>query len=994
LTNALVFSDRDRGRSVDVGIGQASGARKPPRHRLAAASLHFVLAACGAEPALSPAAPTPSVAPPIEASVAPSSAFWTLRHAATATTATIDLGDGRLEVDPSGERWIVAGQRITAAATFLPERVTHAVRVGEAIVFVTDASTAYPVSASDPLGPIGDPARPPRALAHVSTGKSSILGIDGREVIRSVDGGHAWSPVALDGAPPRIPGSIAMSPDGTGAIVTFPQRSFATTDDGASWTHVAPPPGGLEDVRTEAGHVVAYSGEQRAAQLRTEPLRWDTKMDPSSPGGLVQPEPALQYRDGAFAGLRWLEVVTTPTGSGDTQEVLWEEDLTQQRLARRLASLPMCRPGATVGASPNGQIVVVACTTSTPGEVIVLRSIDGGGTMRRDGAFRSRGAPAQVAVATDGTTAFLGVTASLDDRAPLDGAIGSAGNYAGITATDGAAKVAVTLVAFAASTVVALGTEEGGDAVVALVSHDAGHSWQVTQRFADGSSVASLSAEGDEVVAQLWSGPLLLSSDGGITWRSQQPPDAIAMAMVGRHGLAVSSGGLIETDDGARTWSPVARPMLSTEPALRCGLQACIVTEWARRIGWGATSAQAPSPTASPAPTTTAAPIAPAAIRCRASGEAHHGYAAAWTPFLAARDGLRWSHVVFDRVSGGPRLSPPEGVGLVEQVMTARGPRRDVRPLLKLTGERLQLDTRLTTEGVAVVDYPGADYLESIVYTGKGPVRAAWVSNHDPGTVKRVSFDPRADGVTGGGVQTRALDDGSLLVSFSGSAKNFVLGTKGVKRSFVADAWNVVHVGARALSVANNLLLRDIDAPDTFAAWTLDDKDSGDWAAICLGGCGPELDATHGIAAIGGRLIAWTTRPDAVLLAPVEVGEAEPTSVAVADVSRVLDRPVALRACTASSRHGVRVVVAPPPGLRVAIEAEGDAPLELDVKRVVLDAALDGSSCVRALFAAEHGDTLAGFTAAIFPDDLPHATLFHSFTRDDYDQPLACAWGH
>jgi hypothetical protein len=49
----------------------------------------------------------------------------------------------------------------------------------------------------------------------------------------------------------------------------------------------------------------------------------------------------------------------------------------------------------------------------------------------------------------------------------------------------------------------------------------------------------------------------------------------------------------------------------------------------------------------------------------------------------------------------------------------------------------------------------------------------------------------------------------------------------------------------------------------------------------------------------------------------------------------------------------MRVVVAAPPAFRVAIDIGADAPLGLEVKRAVLDAALDSSSCESAFFAAQ-----------------------------------------
>ncbi len=95
-----------------------------------------------------------------------------------------------------------------------------------------------------------------------------------------------------------------------------------------------------------------------------------------------------------------------------------------------------------------------------------------------------------------------------------------------------------------------------------IESSDAGRSWDSVSLLGE-ADFHALHAAGSRVVGYDASGGrVMVSADGGRTWRSSSPPAALADIVVDpsnpRHLVAASSAGLITSPDAGETWSPLA----------------------------------------------------------------------------------------------------------------------------------------------------------------------------------------------------------------------------------------------------------------------------------------------------------------------------------------------------------------------------------------------------------------------------------------------------
>lgn len=240
-------------------------------------------ASCGGDPS-----PRAAKAPgaPVAPAVAPDPpAAWALRYR-RANMVVVRLDGGkRLEVGEHGERWLVTPHGRERASTFFPSPIAAGVVASDGeIAFATSDGTIFPVASANPLGPIGAPRKPPRELVQLVIGKRAILARAGRDVVRSIDAGRTWAPVDIGGAP-RSLRAIALARDGTGALLQIPQRTLVTDDDGATWTHVPPPPHGVSglEIDDDGGLVLAVTSRgERTMQVAASPPRWIPRRPDSS----------------------------------------------------------------------------------------------------------------------------------------------------------------------------------------------------------------------------------------------------------------------------------------------------------------------------------------------------------------------------------------------------------------------------------------------------------------------------------------------------------------------------------------------------------------------------------------------------------------------------------------------------------------------------------------------------------------------------------------
>jgi photosystem II stability/assembly factor-like uncharacterized protein len=918
--------------------------------RLALFALALAIGACG--PSRHGAIATaPPPRPKEQERVAPAAATWALRYEREGKVAVALDGGVRVEVGRNGERWSFGARGHERSETFFPEPIVCASRAGGELAFVGASGAVHPVSARAPLGEIGPARRPAFPVGRVACGKHAVVVESKGEILRSLDAGRNWSRVAID-VEPRVLASLAMTPEGTGAIVALPQRSLVTADDGATWTHIAPPPEGIAKVKTDGGRVLTESvlGDA-SSELASDPLRWIAaarRSEPTNEAAGLDFEYAVAASRGAgvVAGTHWIEVVATERGYE-----LWLEDMGARGPPRRLRSLAECRSDTpSVGASDDGRAIVVACRRSNDAtDVVVDRSDDGGANWTTDPPLRAAG-PLRVAVRRDETTAIAGACTTNDDPCPLAIVVGGPRSLANVDVEPSGSPIrgaAVEHVALTADGFVGLGSAD--DKTIAVLSRDGGRSARVVRRFDAYHVVDELSIDGRRGTAVIddATSRLLVTDDGGESWREKEVGPFEAIAFAGARGLAVREGGVLETLDAGDTWSRVEAPIV-TSPSLRCGRGACIVDRCARRIGWGAPEI---APAATSEASAAAEPIAPnaPALRCRATGAARTLAGSLDAPLVDLDGGVRWMAVARDPKKGAMQV-------LVDR--SSVGDRRLVReasPSIPVPPAPTVFDVATSEYGVAFVEYPGRCALNchGHLYTASGPIVVTWVSAKDPRGVLRVAVTP-GPGARDQDVAARVLADGTALVAVGD--ETYVVASGGVRQTLKGRATDLVRIDGKTFGVSDALVLRDGSGVTT--AWALRGEDT--------------YDDRFGIVTTKTQPVAWTQIGASVLLVKLDRVEVEPSSVARVDAAKLLASPAA-SACSTYKRERVRVPYAPKRPIPIALEGEDDLGVDAAVVRV----GADGAACVSALVATSKAH---GVAVAIAPDDLDRATVFRFAT--------------
>ena len=98
-------------------------------------------------------------------------------------------------------------------------------------------------------------------------------------VYRSTDAGHTWA-LAHDGIATRYVGAVAVAGN-TVYAATGGAGLYASTDGAATWTQIAGPPLGLEDVKATGG-VLSVWGDGTLLQSSDGGTSWTTRMVPGA----------------------------------------------------------------------------------------------------------------------------------------------------------------------------------------------------------------------------------------------------------------------------------------------------------------------------------------------------------------------------------------------------------------------------------------------------------------------------------------------------------------------------------------------------------------------------------------------------------------------------------------------------------------------------------------------------------------------------------------
>ena len=930
-------------------------------------------------------------APPPRAKVAPEAIApepppsWAFRHRENMLGLTLDDGR-RVEVGEHGERWLLTSRGRERATSFVPAPILGVARAnGDEIGFTTKDGTVYPVKASDPLGPLGEPRKPPRELSQIAFGAYAMVARAGRDLVRSADLGRTWTPVDIGGAP-RVLAALALARDGTGALLQLPQRTLVTDDDGLTWTHPAAPPHGVSEVKSEddRSRVVAHaSNGQASMQVAGKPPRWIPRRPspaPATNGAHPPSEPVLAYADawttgaGALAGTSWLEMAGTETGPE-----LWLEDLTGVAPSRRIRAFPECADATRVGASADGRVVGVVCRKSPRSlERLVFRSIDGGRKWEQLPPLVSDASALFLGVRVFGEQLIV-VGACAPDRAspcPLQAAIGSGAAWSNLALH---AKVDKQLrldeVTVHADGFVGMAYDDSGDTAFAIVSRGDAVT-EVTKTFDDLRGVEQLSSDGKVLV--LKSGnretPLHLSHDGGRTWTAKTLPveldDWESVSFAGARGLAMTPTDLFESIDAGTTWSRIETPPLPGPPQIRCGARACLIDDTVRRIGWSTMATGARPKAAATGPRTIA-------ITDPGGGEP----LLTCTPVPGGKtDTLQGSiDAPLVDLAGGAQASflvyGAEGVKVVRD----RGGAREVLGPIKRTPP-LGFQVVSEADGAVFAEFPGECALNchGFLYSSTGPIVVSWLPASG-GPVRRLSFTPD-DKMLRQPIDARVTADGGVIVAVAEDAYVFDANGKRTKK-VRGHAWDVVTIDKKTYSTIGAITFLEIGAGPAASSsaprtWVFE----------------PFASEGGHITRARGQAFAWTQVKSDAFLVKLDKLEEEPSTVIGIDVEKLLTtKPLGL--CTAKTRGELRVPITfdpPSPSFRVAIADPAQAS-SLAVSEVVLRSNAEGKACVSGVVALssnrQHG-------VMVDVSDLAHATTWKNGGKGPATtQSLRCVAG-
>lgn len=570
--------------------------------------------------------------------VLPKSKFAFFASAARNVTDVLALDDGSsLLVSDGGVRFVAKGDPavVQSADGFAPEDLV-AVRKLPSGKLAFLAATGAVYLADGPLAPFSSVRDAPKDVRRAVAGKSAFFAITrAGSLLRSIDGGASWSPVAL----PKGEGvliDLAVDHAGEGLALLAPERLLETRDDGASFTALATPPVGATRVDRADGPTgvfvtasilykgswsTTFSTEARAvvrdggaagAGVRLEAKRGLHRYSPSMPS-LAGGDAAYGYAE-AIAGGRAALVGTTyveliPAEEEQSFLTLAKIELPSGATTKLVTPAKECAVSAFAAA---GSFYAIACTQSVQvkdeyrTDLVVYGSEDAGKTWKTLGSVAPAGQEpvVHVSVTAKGAVVVSPAAMSNKDGQVLNSSVvrPAGGTFRALEATP-KLSVDVTRVASnaAGDRIYAVGTEASADAEgeakqVLLVSTDGGahfaaKPFPVTDQLLFGGADALVVEEtgsGAPAVHTFSSYETTTrwtTRDDGAHFEITSLAQSLrGLAFGGRHGLAsLDSGKAVETPDFGATWGLVEVPSASS---FACTESGCLVGDSAYRIGF------------------------------------------------------------------------------------------------------------------------------------------------------------------------------------------------------------------------------------------------------------------------------------------------------------------------------------------------------------------------------------------------------------------------
>jgi hypothetical protein len=322
------------------------------------------------------AAPKSTVATPAPV---PVRARWWI-DGAPVIRGQLAIGNEILSVGDQGRRTLHvkgADAMPRQADTIVPDDLRDVLRRDDG-TFVLIAGKGRTFVTDGPLGPVIETHDAPKGEVHwVAAGKSALVAIVDRDLLRSTDAGKTWTKVAYELDVPSYPSSVAMLSTGAGLLASKPQRVLHTNDDGATWTRIPTPGKGLFRVETQATGILALEGTTGLFHFDPATASF------ASAKHVFADYPRYKWADSSENVVRAVfgDQVAIAYSSWDESEkpimMFGVGPIGAPKQAKRLALLDGC---TGVGVRGFGDRLVLSCARG--GELVSYESDDRGGTFR------------------------------------------------------------------------------------------------------------------------------------------------------------------------------------------------------------------------------------------------------------------------------------------------------------------------------------------------------------------------------------------------------------------------------------------------------------------------------------------------------------------------------------------------------------------------------------------------------------------------------------
>ncbi len=502
----------------------------------------------------------------------PTAARWVFPDSASHAAAQWPLEKGTLQVGDQGRRWILEPDGKSKAADTLAIGSLVDVRTedGKYLFLGSDGAVQ---SSDTPLGALVRRGEAPSDKARsFRFGQKAVLGVTlNGTVLRAADPTAKWATASLGlAAHERV---VALETDRKGRVLVlaWPQRLFASTDDGATFTSVPLPGIGAEGLLRDA-HGDLFLKGAFGALAKLDGAKFDTSAKPVAlaTGATEGKEEDTHL---VLTGDRVSAITTNYKGPRKIELAIGAID---GALGKRHLIVDKGGGDVVVGGYADHVALAIEDYDGDPG-VRIFHSTDDGKTLEPLGSFDGRpDAPFRIDVGPKG---WMMVSGTCEDSGPCTGPhvrIGGAWKV-----LDATARVSDLAIDEKNQRVYFWDRERHRLMMLGLADT---HASEVGVDLKD--EPISMTVDDTGTLRLAHGTPLRLtriSATGGAQPPLYLPFMSYALALSGHRGLATAvGGGGWETMDGGEHWGRVA---VAGYGELTCGKAGCVAAN-AMRVGW------------------------------------------------------------------------------------------------------------------------------------------------------------------------------------------------------------------------------------------------------------------------------------------------------------------------------------------------------------------------------------------------------------------------